>query len=316
MTTNQGPSDFRHFQINPTSKQKSRQRSSKGAAADTSLQSTIILPTIVVSEIARTQKKPRKIMAKKKQATGGKKKQQSVMDALDAVSSSDDSSSLPPESEWNAEARALKAALTKAGALEEALRKGKEDDGSSFEEATLDDTDASSEEEQEEAATTRTAPKASIEKVADDGAESGSSEDESDDDEEAEEEESVTEEPASSTSAAHNNKNAAADPPQRRAVRAKALQVVTTALVAETKDWPWAETFQVVPTTPLPFGAAAGDDNNETAVSIHDDLKREVAFYDCALEAVLEAKEKCQQAGIPFSRPDDFFAEMVKTDGA
>ena len=50
-------------------------------------------------------------------------------------------------------------------------------------------------------------------------------------------------------------------------------------------------------------------------LGIHDDLQREVAFYDVALEAVLEAKVLCHKAGIPFTRPDDFFAEMVKTDG-
>ena len=86
--------------------------------------------------------------------------------------------------------------------------------------------------------------------------------------------------------------------------------MVTEALAAEKKEWPWAETFCVVPVTPLPFGAGTVD-----ALNIHDDLKREVAFYDTALEAVLEAKERCHQAGVPFTRPEDFFAEMVKTDG-
>ena len=50
-------------------------------------------------------------------------------------------------------------------------------------------------------------------------------------------------------------------------------------------------------------------------VDIHDDLKREVAFYDTALEAVHLARGECERAGIPFTRPDDFFAEMIKTDG-
>ncbi|OEU16528.1 eukaryotic rRNA processing, partial [Fragilariopsis cylindrus CCMP1102] len=49
-------------------------------------------------------------------------------------------------------------------------------------------------------------------------------------------------------------------------------------------------------------------------LDIHDDLKREVAFYNTALEAVNLARPKCQEFGIPFSRPEDFFVEMVKTD--
>lgn len=91
---------------------------------------------------------------------------------------------------------------------------------------------------------------------------------------------------------------------------------------------PWAETFAIVPPTPLPFGppdttAASSsnkkrkldDEDEEEYVDIHDDLKREVAFYDNALEAVTLAREQCEKVGIPFTRPNDFFAEMVKSDG-
>eukprot|EP00536_Pseudo-nitzschia_multiseries_P002569 jgi/Psemu1/183857/e_gw1.34.165.1 len=75
---------------------------------------------------------------------------------------------------------------------------------------------------------------------------------------------------------------------------------------------PWAETFVIVPPTPLPFGANGDPESNP--LDIHDDLKREVAFYNVALEAVNLARPKCMEAGVPFTRPDDFFAEMVKTD--
>ncbi|KAJ2615620.1 RRNA processing protein [Coemansia sp. RSA 1285] len=45
-----------------------------------------------------------------------------------------------------------------------------------------------------------------------------------------------------------------------------------------------------------------------------DDLDRELKFYQQALEAVTRAKANIKEAGIPFSRPDDYFAEMVKSD--
>ncbi|KAI9219786.1 eukaryotic rRNA processing [Blastocladiella britannica] len=47
---------------------------------------------------------------------------------------------------------------------------------------------------------------------------------------------------------------------------------------------------------------------------VADDLKRELAFYNQAHAAVLVARRAILAAGIPFSRPDDYFAEMVKTD--
>ena len=93
----------------------------------------------------------------------------------------------------------------------------------------------------------------------------------------------------------------------------KALSVVATELVSAHSKRPWAETFVIVPPTPLPFGAHGDPDSNP--LDIHDDLKREVAFYNTALEAANLARSKCHQSDIHFSRPEDFFAEMVKDDG-
>ncbi|KAG0008196.1 rRNA-processing protein and EBNA1-binding protein ebp2, partial [Podila clonocystis] len=45
-----------------------------------------------------------------------------------------------------------------------------------------------------------------------------------------------------------------------------------------------------------------------------DDLTREVAFYDQALEAAMLGRERIKKEGGVFERPDDYFAEMVKTD--
>ena len=55
----------------------------------------------------------------------------------------------------------------------------------------------------------------------------------------------------------------------------------------------------------------------DTPVSItdvNDDLSRELAFYKQSLDAVKKARELLRTQGVPFSRPTDFFAEMVKSD--
>ena len=111
---------------------------------------------------------------------------------------------------------------------------------------------------------------------------------------------------------------------------------LATAIQSANRNLPWEETFTIVAPTPLPFGPPPpstsssiigkkrklneeedddGAEAEEEYVDIHDDLKREVAFYDNALESVTLAREQCERSGIPFTRPDDFFAEMVKSDG-
>ncbi|KAJ4250633.1 rRNA-processing protein EBP2 [Fusarium torreyae] len=55
----------------------------------------------------------------------------------------------------------------------------------------------------------------------------------------------------------------------------------------------------------------------ETAESIpdvQDDLQRELAFYSQSLEAARSARKLLRQEGVPFSRPKDYFAEMIKED--
>uniref|UniRef100_A0A7R9Z5E7 Uncharacterized protein n=1 Tax=Chlamydomonas euryale TaxID=1486919 RepID=A0A7R9Z5E7_9CHLO len=48
--------------------------------------------------------------------------------------------------------------------------------------------------------------------------------------------------------------------------------------------------------------------------NIDDDLERELAFYNQALVASHAAIAKFETAGIPWRRPTDYYAEMVKTD--
>ncbi|KFZ02755.1 hypothetical protein V502_11547 [Pseudogymnoascus sp. VKM F-4520 (FW-2644)] len=47
---------------------------------------------------------------------------------------------------------------------------------------------------------------------------------------------------------------------------------------------------------------------------VSDDLQRELAFYQQSLTAVQEARQLLKAEGSPFTRPTDFFAEMVKAD--
>ncbi|RLN47085.1 hypothetical protein BBJ29_002501 [Phytophthora kernoviae] len=75
------------------------------------------------------------------------------------------------------------------------------------------------------------------------------------------------------------------------------------ALVADCSDnkLPWVETL----------------DTCEVSLeleSVHDDLKREVAFYNNTLAAVRIAKARLAKEGVAYKRPDDYFAEMLKSD--
>ena len=48
---------------------------------------------------------------------------------------------------------------------------------------------------------------------------------------------------------------------------------------------------------------------------VHDDLKRETAFYQQAQQAVAAARQTLDADNVPYLRPDDYYAEMVKSDG-
>ncbi|XP_043717161.1 probable rRNA-processing protein EBP2 homolog [Telopea speciosissima] len=56
------------------------------------------------------------------------------------------------------------------------------------------------------------------------------------------------------------------------------------------------------------------DIDREQEVDVNDDLARELSFYTQALEGARQAFGKLQSIGLPFLRPPDYYAEMVKTD--
>lgn len=45
-----------------------------------------------------------------------------------------------------------------------------------------------------------------------------------------------------------------------------------------------------------------------------DDINRELAFYKVCQSAALTARNLLKKEGVPFTRPGDYFAEMVKSD--
>ncbi len=65
-------------------------------------------------------------------------------------------------------------------------------------------------------------------------------------------------------------------------------------------DYAWAETLLVAP------------DEAFHVEDVNDDLKREVAFYQHTLSAVKQGLLQLEQSGVPFQRPDDYYAEMVR----
>ncbi|KGQ05806.1 rRNA-processing protein EBP2 [Beauveria bassiana D1-5] len=52
----------------------------------------------------------------------------------------------------------------------------------------------------------------------------------------------------------------------------------------------------------------------ESIPDVSDDLQRELAFYTQCLDAARQGRSKLLAEGVPFSRPKDYFAEMVKED--
>uniref|UniRef100_A0A1D1Y3F6 Putative rRNA-processing protein EBP2 n=1 Tax=Anthurium amnicola TaxID=1678845 RepID=A0A1D1Y3F6_9ARAE len=56
------------------------------------------------------------------------------------------------------------------------------------------------------------------------------------------------------------------------------------------------------------------DHNEEQSVDVNDDIVRELAFYTQALDGARQASAKLHSMGVPFFRPPDYYAEMVKTD--
>ncbi|EIE80835.1 hypothetical protein RO3G_05540 [Rhizopus delemar RA 99-880] len=92
---------------------------------------------------------------------------------------------------------------------------------------------------------------------------------------------------------------------KQRAIRPKINDEAAMIRITEEfklKNLPWIETMTVTSSKPVVVEDAT------------DDMARELAFYEQALEAAKMGRELVKKAGVEFSRPDDYFAEMVKSD--
>ncbi|XP_065835059.1 probable rRNA-processing protein EBP2 [Oscarella lobularis] len=77
-------------------------------------------------------------------------------------------------------------------------------------------------------------------------------------------------------------------------------------------DLDWIESLDV--TTNLPDLGEEDDKDKTTDGGVHDDFKREMAFYKQAQSAVEVALPKLRELGVKTRRPATYFAEMVKSD--
>lgn len=78
-------------------------------------------------------------------------------------------------------------------------------------------------------------------------------------------------------------------------------------LLEKLEDIAWPENLGWIQTLAITYDQAE-------EVDVNDDLTRELAFYNQALNGARKAFEKLQSMGIPFLRPPNFYAEMVKSD--
>ncbi|KAM9326541.1 putative rRNA-processing protein EBP2 [Gastrophryne carolinensis] len=81
------------------------------------------------------------------------------------------------------------------------------------------------------------------------------------------------------------------------------------------KDLPWVERLDV---TAAPISDTAGENGVEAApnsdINTEDDFQREMCFYRQAQAAMLTALPRLNKLKVATKRPDDYFAEMAKTD--
>lgn len=173
----------------------------------------------------------------------------------------------------------------------------------------LDESDSDSElendEEEAEASTQTKAPKSILKQPSTNTksskAQTEADSDDEDDDEEEEEEEDIP------LSDIDEEADGAEDiiPYQRLTINnTAALTKALTSIALPTASMPFSEHLTL--STP-----AAVD-----IPDINDDLNRELALYSQSLSAVQEARRllKKEDKDFPFSRPSDYFAEMVKDD--
>jgi rRNA-processing protein EBP2 len=84
------------------------------------------------------------------------------------------------------------------------------------------------------------------------------------------------------------------------------------------QNFPWIERMEItIPplAPPPPFRDQLGADPDDlTGEEVHNDFKREMKFHRLGQATVLEGIARLNTMGIPTRRPEDYFAEMAKSD--
>ncbi|XP_038068773.1 probable rRNA-processing protein EBP2 [Patiria miniata] len=94
---------------------------------------------------------------------------------------------------------------------------------------------------------------------------------------------------------------------------------IKEALAELQKDLPWIERLDMVSEDVRTSSADKEEEEEQlkkmtSADDVHNDFKREMKFYRQGQAAALEAIPRLQKLGLPTKRPEDYFAEMAKTD--
>lgn len=129
----------------------------------------------------------------------------------------------------------------------------------------------------------------------------GDEEEEDDDDDEDDEDEDAI--PFSDIESLSSAERADVVPHQRLTINnTAALLRALKSIALPLSTMPFSEHQSLTAPEPIPIP------------NINDDLTRELAFYKQCLDAATRGRTLLVKEGVPFSRPADYFAEMVKTD--
>lgn len=173
--------------------------------------------------------------------------------------------------------------------LKKALKKAAEE-----EEEDEDEEEESDDEEAPELFNTNRLVESDSEGEDEDLGNHKASDDEDDDEEEEGDEDDEEDEP----------KEKAKDAPYQRAKinNRKALAQALSSIALPHKDLKFYEHLSVTASEPL------------VLKDVQDDLERELAFYKQGLAAAKTGRAALTREKVPFARPSDYFAEMVKSD--
>jgi len=94
----------------------------------------------------------------------------------------------------------------------------------------------------------------------------------------------------------------------RRATRGRVRRETHRAVFTPYLDFQWTKKAKWID------HMAITGSNTDRVVDVNDDLARETFFYERALESANECVRRLKELGVPARRPDDYYAEMVKSD--